>query len=278
MANLKALRVRIASITSTIKITSAMKMVAASKLKRLQEQKDLITPYREIFQKMVQAAYLQANPLEANLSWFTSPSSSKVAVVIFSANKGLCGPFNNSVIKHARKIITELKSQNLEPELFFVGKRAKDVLSGKFFAHYTKSTFENIHDFLSDAFLKGKYLRVEAVFNRYQSVVSQKATNLTILPLSLEKSPLPSPGILSIEPSAHDFLEKACQKYVEILIFEANMETFVGEQAARMVAMDSATRSAKQMLDHLKLEFNRTRQSLITKELVEVISGAEASV
>lgn len=275
---MKALRGRIASIASTIKITSAMKMVAASKLKRMQEQKDFITPYREIFQGMIQEAYFQANPLDANLSWFTSPSSSKVAVVVFSANKGLCGPFNNNVIKQTRKTIHDLKDQNLEPELFFIGKRAKDVLSSKFIEYYTKNTFENIGDFLSDSFLKGQYGRVEMVFNTYQSVISQKVVNLTLLPFSFEKKPLPCSGILSIEPSAEEFLEKACQKYIEILILEANLETFVGEQASRMVAMDSATRSAKQMLDHLKLQFNRTRQSMITKELIEVISGAEASI
>jgi F-type H+-transporting ATPase subunit gamma len=285
MPNLKVLRQRISSIQSTLKITSAMKMVAASKLKKSQHERDFYFSYENTFKDMVQEARFQLDPLEGDLGWFApSPSSpQKVALVIMSSSRGLCGSFNNMIIKESKMLLKQFKTQGMEVDLFIIGRKAKDSLGQKYPHTFlndpdTKNLVKQLSLNLSQDFQNGKYKAVHVLFNAYHSTLVQKPFLMNLLPLAIPAIQTVKNAICMIEPSPSFFLERSCKRYVEILIYKALLESSLGEQASRMIAMDSATRSAKDMLENLKLQFNRTRQGLITKELIEVISGAEAAL
>ncbi len=285
MPNLKLLRQRIASVGSTLKITSAMKMVAASKLKRLQQGQVFFAPFEHAFKQMISHAKSQLDPLEGDLKWFSTRETGKIALIVVSSSRGLCGSFNNMIIKETKSFLKKMTKSGQDVEIFFVGRKAKDSLTqfmnNKYAYQLIQGTTNpeitgNLSKKLLEKFFQGEYKSAHVIFNDYKSTLVQTPTLVDLLPLSVEEASFQ--GFCEIEPDVSSFLESACPKYLEILILKSLIMSHVGEQAARMIAMDSATRAAKDMVHSLKLQFNRTRQNLITKELIEVISGAEGSL
>jgi len=310
MANLKQLKSRIAVVNSTKKITSAMKMVAAAKLRRSQEALSVTRPYSDgmtyLVRKLVSSVKLH-DPNSEDLPQVITGNGSdkKHLLLVISSDKGLCGGFNSSVVKLTRSTIRDLQKNGKEVKLLFVGKKARDSLIREFGSLELKETDnvklessadknnassafleENVGTKIALLFEKGVFDCCSMIFNRFISTISQKPAIKRIIPLDLEtpiegyENETPKPGEkyadYDFEPNEKEILEKLLPDYMQNLVSRIVLESFVAECAARMTSMDAATRNAKEMINTLQLLYNRTRQSKITTELTEIISGAEA--
>ncbi len=294
MPSLKDLKNRITSVKSTRKITSAMKMVAASKLRRAQEQAEAARPYAQAMARMLGS--LSANlVIDSNSSPLIAGTGKQdtILLLVITSDRGLCGGFNGSVVREARKQIKALQQEGKQVRLFCVGRKGRDLLKREHAALMLGSIddvgrkkldyadAEKVTAQLMALLAEGKFDVCRMVYNRFKSVIAQIVTTEQIIPIAPAaanenaKADSAEPLIV-FEPDEEAILEKLLPQNLAVQVYGALLENLAGEMGARMTAMDNATRNAGDMINRLTLQYNRSRQAYITKELIEIISGAEA--
>ena len=290
MPSLKDLKNRIGSVKSTQKITSAMKMVAAAKLRKAQEQAIASRPYCSSMEKIVSSL---ANKLIDNAPELLKGKKDikKQLLVVFSADRGLCGGFNGSISRAVKLEVKKSKDLGIETKLLFVGRKSADTLKKDFQQHIVdivtgNSTNPIYSDALSisskivDLYQKDEFGSCKIIFNKFVSAITQEVTLKSLIPIETNNEDVSNnnqvSSVYEYEPSEEVILEELLNKNIATQLFSAQMESTASELAARMTAMDNATRNAGDLIDRLTLQYNRTRQAFITKELIEIISGAEA--
>ena len=290
MPSLKDLKNRIGSVKSTQKITSAMKMVAAAKLRRAQEQAIASRPYSDNMDKIVKnlAKKLIFNAPELLKG---KPEINTQLLVVFSADRGLCGGFNGSITRAVKSAIIDANSKKIETILLLVGRKSADALRREFKENFFEVIIGNsanpkfndssmIAKKIIDLFKQDKFGTCKIVYNKFISAISQEVTFKSLIPVEFEveedKNVSGSSSVYEYEPSEEEILEDLLSRNISTQLFSAQIESTASELAARMTAMDNATRNAGDLIDRLTLQYNRTRQAFITKELIEIISGAEA--
>ena len=290
MPSLKDLKNRIGSVKSTQKITSAMKMVAAAKLRKAQEQAIASRPYCSSMEKIVSSL---ANKLIDNAPELLKGKKDikKQLLVVFSADRGLCGGFNGSISRAVKLEVKKSKDLGIETKLLFVGRKSADTLKKDFQQHIVEivtgnSTNPIYSDALSisskivDRYQRDEFGSCKIIFNKFVSAITQEVTLKSLIPIETNNEDASHnnqvSSVYEYEPSEEVILEELLNKNIATQLFSAQMESTASELAARMTAMDNATRNAGDLIDRLTLQYNRTRQAFITKELIEIISGAEA--
>ncbi len=290
MPNLKDLKVRINSVKSTQKITSAMKMVAAAKLRRAQEYAEEARPYSARMDRMIAALAGKISDVGGPKLLAGTGRSDSYLLVVMTADRGLCGGFNSSIVRAARKRIAQLQGDGKQVKLVCVGRKGSDQLqreSGELITESLEgitrgkiefSTVADIGARLIGMFEAGEFDVCTMIFNKFQSAMTQIVTEQQIIPANISEtdSEEDTVGMYDYEPDELSILAELLPKNVSTQLFSALLENTASEHGARMTAMDSATRNAGEMIDKLTLTYNRTRQAFITKELIEIISGAEA--
>jgi F-type H+-transporting ATPase subunit gamma len=287
MANLRAIRKRISSVKSTQQITRAMKMVSAAKLRRAQEAIVAARPYAKKMREVVQAV---ASRVDSSAHPVLAPrEGKKLALLVITSDRGLCGSFNAGLTRQAYRFITEQRAKYEEITVFVVGRKGRDFFRRRelpirkeylgVLGTISRSHAEAIAKDLVDGFLAGDFDEVQVVFNEFRSAISQVTRFETLFPLSLEKreeEPARADIDYLYEPGRKEILSSLLPRYVETQIFRVLLESVAGEHGARMTAMDSATNNSVDMIARLTLQMNRARQAAITTELTEIVSGAEA--
>ena len=291
MASLKALRGRINSVKSTRKITSAMKMVAASKLKRAQTQAEAARPYAERMQRMLAALAQSAQGSPSAPKMLVGTGQDKVQLlVVVTADRGLAGAFNTNVGRAARTAIQRLEGEGKTVKVITVGRKGRDYLKREYasrlvgeysFAGKKRIEFADVNEVaekITQMLEAGEFDVCTIVYNRFVSVISQIPTESRLIPLSIQADESADKNQVEyeFEPDEETILAALLPRNMAIQLFRALIESGAGEQGARMAAMDNATRNAGDMINKLTLNYNRTRQANITRELIEIISGAEA--
>ena len=290
MPNLKDLKNRIASVKSTRKITKAMQMVAAAKLRRAQEAAEAARPYAEKMSSVMGGLAASVGGSESAPRLLSGTGADKVhLLVVMTAERGLCGGFNSSIAKLARSHAQALLEAGKEVKILTVGKKGREQLKREFedhmLAHVDLSEvkrigYANAADIARDVlgrFDADEFDVATIFYNTFESVISQVPTAQQIIPASFEAVEEEDSGAqYDYEPSEEAVLEDLLPRGVATQIFTALLENAASEQGARMSAMDNATRNAGEMIDKLTIEYNRSRQAVITSELIEIISGAEA--
>ena len=291
MPSLKHLRVRINSVKATQKITSAMKMVAASKLRRAQEQAEAARPYAERMERMVSSLSLTIADDESAHELLRGTNSDEThLLVVATSDRGLCGGFNGSIVRAVRNRIALLEGEKKTAKLFVIGRKGSDQLrrehGGKFIETVagSGSTGPGYRDATAVAqtlialFEKKEFDVCTIVYNEFKTAMTQIVTFQQLIPFqSGQISEVDLDGaIYEFEPDEDAILETLLPRNIGIQIYHALLENGASEQGARMMAMDNATRNAGDMIDKLTLTYNRTRQAMITTELIEIVSGAEA--
>jgi len=292
MPSLKALKNRIASVKSTKKITKAKQMVAAAKLRRAEEAAKAARPYTERMEGVLAnlTASAKDNPNAPKL--LAGTGSDKVhLLIVATADKGLCGAFNSSIVRLAREHIVRLQSEGKAVKIITVGRKGYDQLKrlyGDLIVWKTDFTdvkaigFAQAQAIASKAlsmFEAGEFDVATLFYGKFKSVVSQVPTAQQIIPAKAPegvKTPDLKGAIYDYEPDEEQILKALLPRYAAVQVFRALLENVASEQAASMTAMDNATRNAGDMINDLTLQYNRARQAQITKELIEIISGAEA--
>ena len=289
MPNLKDLKNRINSVKSTRKITQAMQMVAAAKLRRAEEAAQMARPYAERFNAVMAGLTASVGDNENAPKLLSGTGSDKThLLVVMTAERGLCGGFNSSIVKLAKLRINKLLAEGKTVKILTVGKKGREQLRRDFSAHIVD------HVDLSDVKKVG-YVEAQAIaedvlkrfdagefdvatifYSEFESVISQIPTAKQIIPSEVEESAEEDGALFDYEPGEDEVLAELLPRGVATQIFAALLENAASEQGARMSAMDNATRNAGEMIERLTIEFNRTRQAVITNELIEIISGAEA--
>ena len=296
MPNLKDLKLQINSVGSTKKITSAMKMVAASKLRRSQEKAEAARPYSSRLEEMLTSLASSALSGEGIIKLLTGTGKDdNYLVVPVSTDRGLCGGFNSSINKETFRLIKSLEDQNKKVKLLTIGKKSRDffnrIMKEKIIESFVDTNVSGtgyeaalkISHKLQELYFEGTFDKCILIYNKFKSVISQEVTQQQLIPLDVsskskdknEKEIIDN-SIYIYEPDEEIILQDLLPKNVSIQIFKVLLENDAGEQGARMAAMDNATRNAGEMIDSLTLKYNRTRQAFITKELIEIISGAES--
>ena len=295
MPSLKDIKTQINSVGSTKKITSAMKMVAASKLRRSQEKAEAARPYSSRLEEMLSSLASSAASGEGIIKLLTGTGNDQNYIVVpVSADRGLCGGFNSSINRETFKLVKSLEGNGKKVQLMPVGKKSRDffnrvmkdqIIESFVDLNVSSTGYEsalNISNKLQDLYFDGKFDKCILVFNKFKSAISQEVTQQQLIPLDVsnsekeEEKENSSNAIYDYEPDEETILKDLLPKNVSIQIFKVLLESDAGEQGARMAAMDNATRNAGEMIDSLTLKYNRTRQAFITKELIEIISGAES--
>lgn len=288
MPSLKDLKKRITSIKSTQKITKAQKMVAASKLKRAQDQAEAARPYAEAMERlMVSLASGLAEGTPAPKLLSGNGKSDTHLIVVATSDRGLCGGFNSTIVRAARRKIRELQGKGFSVKLLFVGRKGYEQLHHEFGSlvigrsqvgkKLSYADAETVANQVVVAFEKGEFDVAHVVYNKFKSAISQVVTFQQIIPLQVEKSAASvAPVPYEYEPEEGEILADLLPRNLGMQLYKALLENAASEQGARMTAMDNATRNAGDMIKKLNLKYNRTRQAAITKELIEIISGAEA--
>src|SRR6266545_39420 len=297
MPSLKDLRNRIRSVRSTQKITAAMKMVAASRLRRAQEQAEAARPYAQRMERVLAslAGLMAGQPGAPPLLAGTGKDDVHLLVVATS-DRGLAGGFNATILREARRRIRELDNEGKTVKILTIGRKGRDSLRRDYgrLIHDSltdigrrRVSFEEARDIATrilTLFEAGEFDVCTIVFNRFRSAITQIVTAQQLIPFA---PPAPPPGqeaagnglggaIYEFEPSEEEILSELLPNNLAVQIYTALLENAASEQGARMTAMDNATRNAGDMIDRLTMNYNRTRQAVITKELIEIISGAEA--
>ena len=295
MPSLKDIKTQINSVGSTKKITSAMKMVAASKLRRSQEKAEAARPYSSRLEEMLSSLASSAASGEGIIKLLTGTGNDQNYIVVpVSADRGLCGGFNSSINRETFKLVKSLEGNGKKVQLMPVGKKSRDffnrvmkdqIIESFVDLNVSSTGYEsalNISNKIQELYFEGKFDKCILVFNKFKSAISQEVTQQQLIPLDVsnsekeEEKENSSNAIYDYEPDEETILKDLLPKNVSIQIFKVLLESDAGEQGARMAAMDNATRNAGEMIDSLTLKYNRTRQAFITKELIEIISGAES--
>jgi F-type H+-transporting ATPase subunit gamma len=299
MASLKDLKNRIKSVKNTQKITKAMKMVAAAKLRRAREQAENARPYAERMERMLNSlAASMVKDGQGGPALMTGKGrDDRHLIVVATSDRGLCGAFNSSIVRATRRKIAELESQGKQVSVLYVGRKGYDMLrvetlkitAGKIFdiskRRISYEDAENIALRLMSDYEQDKFDVCHIVYNRFRSAISQIPTFQQLIPLPAESAKADEqeavasaalPVLYEYEPNEESILNDLLPRNVTVQLFKALLENAASEQGARMTAMDNASRNAGEMIRKLTLVYNRTRQAAITKELIEIISGAEA--
>ncbi|MGQ0665276.1 MAG: F0F1 ATP synthase subunit gamma [Pseudomonadota bacterium] len=291
MPSLKSFRLRINSVKSTQKITAAMKMVAAAKLRRTQEQALASRPYAERMARMLGAL---AGAADAPPLLVGTGRDAVHLVIVATSDRGLCGPFNSSIVRDARQFIRRLLAEGKTVKILCVGRKGRDQLKrdcgqlivdtieevGK--RRLTFADADRVTRRVRALFEAGEFDAATVIYNRFKSAMSQILTRQQLIPFPVEAPPAGEavPGevraVYDYEPDEDLILAELLPRNLAIQVYRALLENAASEQGARMTAMDSATRNAGDMIRKLTLTYNRQRQAAITKELIEIISGAEA--
>ena len=291
MPNLKDLKNRIESVKSTRKITKAMQMVAAAKLRRAQEAAEDSRPYAERFNAVMAQLAASVGKSDSAPKLLAGTGSDQVQLlVVLTAERGLCGGFNGNIARLAKNHALKLKGEGKTVKILTVGKKGRDVLkrdfADDFIGHVDLSDVKRLgyvdaqkiaQDILS-RFDAGEFDVATLFFSKFVNVVSQVPTAQQIIPAEFEEDENADAAgtIYDYEPGEEEILADLLPRGVATQIFSALLENGAGEQGARMSAMDNATRNAGEMIDKLTIEYNRSRQAALTSELIEIISGAEA--
>ena len=296
MPSLKDIKTQISSVGSTKKITSAMKMVAASKLRRSQEKAEAARPYSSRLEEMLTSLASSALSGEGIIKLLTGTGKDdNYLVVPVSADRGLCGGFNSSINKETFKLMKSLQDQNKKVQLLTIGKKSRDffnrIMKEKIIENFVDTNVSGtgyeaalkISNKLQELYFEGTFDKCILIYNKFKSVISQEVTQQQLIPLDVssksddkKENEITDNSIYIYEPDEETILQDLLPKNVSIQIFKVLLESDAGEHGARMAAMDNATRNAGEMIDSLTLKYNRTRQAFITKELIEIISGAES--
>ena len=291
MASLKELRVRITSVESTKKITSAMKMVAASKLRRAQDAAEAARPYAERMERMLGNLAGGAAGREGAPPMLAGTGQDDVhLVVVMTANRGLCGGFNSNIIRSSRNLVRELLDKGKTVKVLCVGRKGRDNLNRDFkhliadsYTEFGRKTVqfveaEEVASKITSMFTAGEFDVATMVYARFQSAMSQVVTRQQIIPFPVPESESTDDvsSVYDYEPSDQEILVELLPRNLSVQVFRAMLENSASFYGSQMTAMDSATRNAGEMIDKLRMKYNRTRQAKITTELIEIIAGAEA--
>jgi len=291
MPNLKDLKNRIESVKSTRKITKAMQMVAAAKLRRAQEAAEAGRPYADRFNAVLGGLAASSGGADAPKLLSGTGSDQVHMLVVMTAERGLCGGFNSSIVKLARAKAQELAVAGKTVKILTVGKKGREQMKRDFEAQMVDHVdlsgvrnvgFENAQAVAKDLiarFNNGEFDVATIFYNKFESVISQIPTEQQVIPASFDAPEEGAEGASTVydyEPSEESVLATLLPSGVATQVFTALLENGASEQGARMAAMDNATRNAGDMIDRLTIQFNRSRQAVITNELIEIISGAEA--
>ena len=294
MPSLDDLKKRIASVKSTQKITKAMKMVAAAKLRKAQEAAEQSRPYADNMENLMDSisrGYIQT---DSSRNLLTGNDEDKtILLVLFTSERGLCGGFNSQVSKAIREKIIELQNQNKSVKVLCVGKKGYDIIKRQYgdlivemidlssVKSIQYGDAKNISDKIIKMYFDAEFDRCLIFYNKFKSVISQIPTEQQVIPAEKSQDETNEDqskdnSFFEFEPNEKEILEELLPLNFAIQIFKALLESSASEQGARMSAMDNASRNASDMIDSLTLFYNRSRQAVITKELIEIISGAEA--
>jgi F-type H+-transporting ATPase subunit gamma len=289
MASLKDLRNRIASVKATQKITKAMQMVAAAKLRRAQSAAEAARPYAERMEQVLGnlASGIVVGPETSRLLAGTGSDQTHLLVVC-TAERGLCGAFNSSIARLARDHATRLMAEGKTVKIICVGRKGRDILRRQFGGQIIEvvdlrsvrtlgyDNADGIAQNLLARFEAGEFDVATLLYSRFKSVIAQFPTAQQIIPAQIGTGSLASDAVYDYEPEEEEILASLLPRNLTVQVFRALLENAASEQGARMSAMDNATRNAGEMIRKQTLTYNRTRQAQITKELIEIISGAEA--
>ena len=282
MANLKEIRNRITSVSSTMQITSAMKMVSAAKLKKAQDAITAMRPYAEKLTELLQnlSATLEG---EVGGAFTAQREVKKVLIVAITSNRGLCGAFNTNVIKQAKLVADSYAGKQVD--IFAIGKKGNDVLRKTNNVIevqntiFDQLTFENASDIaqqLMDKFVAGDYDKIEIVYNEFKNAATQIVRTQQFLPLAPIVGGEVVPSDYIFEPSKEEIVLTLIPKSLKTQLYKSIRDSFAAEHGARMTAMHKATDNATELRDQLKLTYNKARQAAITNEILEIVGGAEA--
>ena len=284
MANLKEIRNRIASVSSTMQITSAMKMVSAAKLKKAQDAITAMRPYSDKLTELIQNLSSSIDGDTQNPYTEQRPVQN-VLVLVITSNRGLCGGFNSNVVKAVSKNISTVYA-NKKVSLITLGKKGNDILQKSFeietnnneiFDELTFSNASAIADSFMADFTSKKYDKIEVVYNCFKNAATQILTTETLLPIVSEQDDQNTAGADYIfEPTQENIVQELLPKSIKMQLFKALCDSFASEHGARMTAMHKATDNATELRDQLKLSYNQARQAAITNEILEIVGGAEA--
>lgn len=281
MANLKEIRNRIASVSSTMQITSAMKMVSAAKLKKAQDAITAMRPYADKLTELLQnlSATLDA---DSGSKYSEQREIKNVLLVAITSNRGLCGAFNSNIIKQAN-LVAERYDANVS--VVAIGKKANDALSKNFevisnqSAVYDDLTFDNvaeITEMLMEKFESKAVDKIEIIYNKFKNAATQEIMTEQFLPIEPLEGDTNTNLDYIFEPSKEEIVETLIPKSLKTQLFKAIRDSFASEHGARMTAMHKATDNATELRDQLKLTYNKARQAAITNEILEIVGGAEA--
>ncbi len=284
MATLREIRRRIASVRSTQQITKAMKMVAAAKLRRAQENIIATRPYagkmQVVLQKLVSKAEVHQHPL------LVKRAGNDVLIVVVTADRGLCGAFNSNLIRYTEQVIRSAEDESVR--LLAVGRKGAEYFSRRdydlfnrkinFFNTLAFSDAREIVDQVVPAYLEGTFARIEVIYNEFKSALQQNIVREQILPFVPAADEADEGSLVDYlyEPSRQEILTTIIPKYLNIQMWKVLLESNAAEQGARMTAMENATENAEELISRLSLTYNRARQAAITKEISEIVGGAEA--
>ena len=284
MANLKEIRNRIASVSSTMQITSAMKMVSAAKLKKAQDAITAMRPYSDKLTELIQNLSSSIDGDTQN-PYTEKRTIQNVLIIAITSNRGLCGGFNSSVIKEVTKKV-ETTYANKNVSLMTLGKKGNDILQKSFsiennnneiFDQLTFSNASEIAESIMKAFTDKKFDLIEVVYNRFKNAATQIVTTETLLPIiSTQNENTTTSTDYIFEPTQEAIVNELLPKSIKMQLFKALRDSFASEHGARMTAMHKATDNATDLRDQLKLTYNQARQASITNEILEIVGGAEA--
>jgi len=294
MPSLDDLKKRIASVKSTQKITKAMKMVAAAKLRKAQEAAEQSRPYADNMKNLMDSMSRGFIQTDSSRNLLTGNDEDKTyLLVLFTSERGLCGGFNSQISKSLKEKIVELQKQNKEVKIICIGKKGYDIIKRQY-SELIVDTIDlseiksvqygdakEISDKIIKMYFDAEFDKCLIFYNKFKSVISQVPTEQQVVPAEIveqtdNEDKVMDNNFIEFEPNEKEILEELLPLNFAVQIFKALLESSASEQGSRMSAMDNASRNASDMIDSLTLFYNRSRQAVITKELIEIISGAEA--
>ena len=282
MANLKDIQQRIKSVGSIQKVTKAMKMVAAAKVKRAQERMEISRPYSKNVQDLI--CRILTEIYSSNIDLIEKRDVKKKGFIVITSDRGFAGSFNSSVIRLAEKEVEKFGKDNVQ--LFCLGKKASEHFSRRnynikesfydFWKDMNFDTASDIAEAIIDSFINKEVDEIHVIYNRFRNLASQDLMMEKVLPIDFTENYNVKNYNYDYEPSRESTVNILLPKHLKVQMWQQMLESYSSEEAARMIAMDNATENAKEIIKELKLEFNKARQAAITTEMLEIVGGAEA--
>jgi F-type H+-transporting ATPase subunit gamma len=291
MANLKIIRTRISSVKSTRQITSAMKMVAAAKLRKAQDKIVRLRPYANKLHEILVGLTQSLEDIEEDNIYGRKSIPEKILIVVVTSNRGLCGGFNSNVIKEIRRVVAEkYHDQHTKGNLWFmaIGRKGFDYLrrqrqniieeNNHLFNNLTFENVSVVAEKVMESFISGRFDKVDLIYNQFKNAAVQNLTNEVFLPVETISTDKKTTTVIDYiyEPTKEEIINELIPKSLKIQFYKAIIDSFVAEHGARMTAMHKATDNATQLIKELTLQYNKARQASITNQILEVVSGAEA--